>query len=129
MGSLEVRQVTPASQVGSPRRAYNFAMHPIIESRRQEVTDLCHRQQVRRLEVFGSATRDDFDAARSDLDFLVDLGTDGNRASPLDAYFDLKDALESLFGRRVDLVSVGSVRNPYVEAEIERERQLLFAKE
>jgi hypothetical protein len=103
-------------------------MHAIVESKRQEVADLCRRRHVRRLEVFGSATRDDFDEARSDIDFLVDLGTDDPRVSPLDAYFGLKDALEALFGRPVDLVSMGSVRNPYVRATIERDRRLLYSE-
>jgi len=103
-------------------------MHPIVESRRQEVAELCRRRHVRRLEVFGSATRDDFDEARSDIDFLVDLGTDDPALNTLDAYFGLKDALEALFGRAVDLVSIGSVRNPYIRATIERDRQLLYVE-
>jgi hypothetical protein len=102
-------------------------MHPIIESSRQKLADLCRQRGVRRLEVFGSAARADFDEARSDIDFLVDLGADTADISPLDAYFGLKDDLESLFGRPVDLVSIGSVRNPYVSASIERDRRLLYS--
>ena len=101
-------------------------MHPIIESRRQAVADLCRRNGVRRLEVFGSAARNDFDEACSDIDFLVELADDA-QGGTLDAYFGLKAALEVLFGRSVDLVSKGSVRNPYVMASIERDRQLVFA--
>ncbi len=86
---------------------------------------LCRRRGVTRLEVFGSAARDDFDEARSDIDFLVKL-PDDPKTSPLDAYFGLKDDLEALFGRNVDLVSVGSVRNPYIKASIERDRRLVF---
>lgn len=101
-------------------------MHPIIESKRQAVADLCRRSGVKRLEVFGSAARNDFDETRSDIDFLVELGVDP-QVSPLDAYFALKDSLEALFGRSVDLVSFGAIRNPYVAATIERDRQLVFA--
>ena len=100
-------------------------MHPIIEAKRQEVAELCRRSGVNRLEVFGSAARDDFDDARSDIDFLVDLDT-ASKISPLDAYFGLKDALEAIFGRSVDLVSEGSVANPYVLATIERDRQQIY---
>jgi len=102
-------------------------MHPIVESKRAEVAELCRKRGVRRLELFGSAARDDFDEASSDLDFLVDLGTDLS-ISPLDSFFGLKDQLEELFGRSVDLVSEGSVRNPYILATIQRDRQLLYAK-
>jgi predicted nucleotidyltransferase len=102
-------------------------MHPLIERHRDELAELCRRFGVRRLEVFGSAARGtDFDEARSDVDFLVRL-PDPELLSPLDAYFDLKDALEATLGRSVDLVSIGSVRNPYVLATIERDRQLLYA--
>lgn len=100
-------------------------MHAIIESKRSEVAELCRRSGVNRLEVFGSAARNDFDEARSDIDFLVALDT-GSPVSPLDAYFGLKDGLEAIFGRAVDLVSEGSVANPYVLATIERDRQQIY---
>ena len=101
-------------------------MHPIIKSRSQELAMLCRAHGVKRLELFGSAARDDFDEARSDLDFLVELG-DHPGEEGLSPYFDLKFALEELFARSVDLVEIGTVRNPYVRAQIERERELLYA--
>lgn len=45
----------------------------------------------------------------------------------LERYFGLKEDLEALFGRPVDLVMPRAVRNPYVRAEIQRDRQLLYA--
>jgi hypothetical protein len=99
-------------------------MHPIVESKRLEVADLCRRRHVRRLEVFGSATRDDFDEARSDIDVLVEF--DDAAPQSLTAFFDLKDALEQVFGRPVDLVMPGAIRNPYVRATINRDRQVFF---
>lgn len=101
-------------------------MHPLVESKKPEVAALCRSRGVRRLELFGSAARGDFDPSTSDLDFLVELDAD-SAASPLDAYFGLKDELESLFNRPVDLVSAGSIRNPYIKAAIDRDRQLVYA--
>jgi hypothetical protein len=43
-----------------------------IEGRRHEL--VCRRRGVRRLELFGSAVREDF-GPRSDLDFIVEFGT------------------------------------------------------
>jgi predicted nucleotidyltransferase len=100
-------------------------MHAIVESQLSEVAALCRRRGVKQLDLFGSATRDDFDVSCSDLDFLVDLG-EHPPFSPLDAFFGLKDALELLFGRPVDLVETGAVRNPYVLASIERDRQAVY---
>jgi predicted nucleotidyltransferase len=100
-------------------------MHPLVDTKRAQLVALCRNRGVKRLELFGSAARDDFDAERSDLDFLVDLGDDPC-TSPLDAYFGLKDELEALFNRPVDLVSDGSIRNPYVLASIQRDKRLLY---
>jgi predicted nucleotidyltransferase len=98
----------------------------LIESRKAELAALCRQFGVRRLDVFGSAATGDFAPARSDLDFLVEFG-EGGPARALDAYFGLKEALEELFGRPVDLVIPGAVRNPYVRAEMERSRRLVYA--
>jgi predicted nucleotidyltransferase len=76
-----------------------------ITSHREELQALCRRFHVRRLDVFGSAARgNDFDPARSDLDFLVEFDPRAAEALSLTAYFDFKSALEALFGRGVDLV-------------------------
>lgn len=101
-------------------------MNPVVESKRAQVAELCRQRRVKRLELFGSAARDDFDEAHSDIDFLVELDNDP-QVSPLDAHFGLKDALEAMFGRPVDLVSMGSVVNPYVMAAIERDRHVIYA--
>ena len=101
-------------------------MHPIISSRVDQVATACRPFGVRRLEVFGSAARDDFDEARSDLDFLVEFDANDS-PGVLKAYFGLKEALESLFQRPVDLVSNGAVNNPFVAASMDRDRQLVYA--
>ena len=101
-------------------------MRPLIETRLSEVEAACRRRAVRRLELFGSAARDDFNEATSDLDFLVEFDA-ATELPALDRYFGLKEDLEALFGRPVDLVMPRAVRNPYVRAEMERDRQLLYA--
>ena len=99
-----------------------------IAQHREELRDLCRRFHVRRLAVFGSAARQaDFDPARSDLDFLVEFDSAAPEALSLKTYLGLKDALETLFGRKVDLVEPGAIRNPYLKADIERSREPVFA--
>jgi len=74
-----------------------------IDQKRGALAALCRRFGVARLEVFGSAARGTgFDPERSDADFLVTF----KRAARNDlaAFADLKDALEKLLGRPVDLV-------------------------
>ena len=100
-------------------------MIPAIETKRDALTDLCLQYQVRSLEVFGSAATgkllDD-----SDLDFLVDFRP-VDSMSLADQYFGLLQALEELFGRRVDLLTRRSLRNPYFIDSVEKTRQLLYA--
>ncbi len=97
-----------------------------IEQRRSEIGALCRRFGVRRLELFGSATRPDFDPTASDVDLLVELEPPPGMGYA-DAYFGLKEELERLFARPVDLVSLASLRNPYFIREIEASRRLLYA--
>ena len=100
-------------------------MHPIVEAKRSEVAELCRRRGVTRLELFGSAARTDFNAEVSDLDFLVAFDPNLQQAT-LGSWFGLKEDLELLFARQVDLVSFGSVVNPYVRASIQKDRQLVY---
>ena len=98
-------------------------MQALIAEKQAEIAAVCRRYRVRRLEVFGSAARDDFDPARSDVDLLVEF----EEAPGLREYFGLKEELEAVLGRSVDLVMPGAIRNPYLRAGIEQDRELLFA--
>jgi len=99
---------------------------PSIEEHRAELMGLCQRHHVLRLSLFGSATRDDFDPQRSDLDFLVDFAS-LPRGQYADAYFGLLEDLESLFGRPVDLVVASAIKNPYFRQSIDQTKALLYA--
>ncbi|MEZ4499767.1 MAG: nucleotidyltransferase domain-containing protein [Thermomicrobiales bacterium] len=89
-------------------------IHPSIEAHRHEITQLCEEYGVARLEVFGSAVSGEFDPDRSDVDFLVEFG-DRFRYGDL----DFKEALKSLLGREVQLVSRKYLRNPYFIRAVE----------
>jgi predicted nucleotidyltransferase len=102
------------------------AVHPLVESHRKEIEALCRKRRVRALDLFGSAAREGFDAARSDLDFLVEFLPlkDHEHA---DAYFGLLEDLRDLFGRPVDLVMTRAIRNPYFLEGVNRSRVKLYA--
>ncbi len=102
-------------------------MIPSLASRRDAIGALCRRFHVRRLDVFGSAAREeDFDPARSDIDFIVEYEPDHHPPAFAD-FLALRDALTALMERDVDLVMEGAVRNPYVRASIEASRQSVHA--
>ena len=101
-------------------------MHPAIAQHRSGISAICQRYRIRRLEVFGSAARgDDFNPASSDADFLVEFAPDTQPG--LETFFGAKADLEKLLGRGVDLVEPGAVRNPYVLASINRNREAVYA--
>jgi predicted nucleotidyltransferase len=102
-------------------------MSSLIEQRKTELVALCRRAGARRLDVFGSAARGDFDPATSDLDFLVAFD-DLPPAQYSDAYFALKASLESLFGRSVDLLTDASLENPYLRERVFAERKPVYAR-
>lgn len=101
-------------------------MHAAIESKRPEIEALCRELGVRRLDIFGSATGDAFDVSSSDVDVLVEFDT-----SPgfdyFGAYFGLKEGLEAILGRPVDVVTASSVRNPYFQDRVEQTKETLYA--
>jgi len=104
-------------------------VHPEILRHQDAIAALCRRFGVRRLEVFGSAARgEDFDPARSDVDLLVEFTPEAR--FDFAGFADLKDALEALFGREVDLIdrpAIESSRNPLRRASILGDARLLFA--
>ncbi len=73
------------------------------------------RYGARQLALFGSAARDEM-RADSDVDVLVEF--DG--AASYDAYFSLKDYLEQLLGRPVDLVTSKGLK-PRARRQVERD--------
>lgn len=100
----------------------------IVERNRPAIAELCRRFNVRRLDLFGSAATGRFDPARSDLDFLVEF-----EPMPLrpysHSYAGLREGLERLFARSIDLLTESSLENPYLRRQIESEKLSLFQRD
>jgi uncharacterized protein len=101
-------------------------MIDIIKQHRPEVAALCSRFGVHSLDVFGSAADGAFDPAHSDIDFLVEFSQE-YVGSLFHRYFGLQEALEQLFGRKIDLVTASALRNPYFIAAVNKSRQSVYA--
>ena len=97
-----------------------------VREQQAAVAAACRRYAVARLELFGSAATGTFDPTRSGLDFLVALGPHPT-LSRFEHYFGLREALQALFGRPVDLVMVDALRDPYFIDSVTATRQLLYA--
>lgn len=80
-----------------------------------------------RPDLFDSAAGGGFDSERSDLDFVVSFEP-RTPARLFDRYFGLKEDLERLFGRDVDLVMEGVAwKNPHFARNVEQSRVPLYA--
>lgn len=100
-------------------------MASILDPHLAEIAEICKRYGVRRLELFGSATTDAFDPRRSDFDFLLEFNA--NPSNLFNRYFGLKESLESLYDREVDLVMVGAMKNPFFIDSANKTRRLVYA--
>lgn len=101
-------------------------MPDFIRQQHAPIAALCRRHHARRLELFGSATRADFDPQRSDLDFLVELPDNLPPGGYAEAFFALKQGLEALFARPVDLLSDAQIINPHLRRRVNGERVLVY---
>jgi predicted nucleotidyltransferase len=101
-------------------------MQDFITTSREQIETLCRAFKVKRLAVFGSAVRDDFDNSTSDVDLLVEFEPTGI-SNRFESYFRLHEALEGIFHRKVDLIEAGSIKNPYIQRAVERDQRTLYA--
>ena len=101
-------------------------MSAIVEEKKAAVGELCRRFGILRLELFGSACTPEFDPAGSDLDFLVEFPHGYDFGPWLSRLSELQSALTELFGRHVDLVMPGALRDPWFRREAEKTRTLVY---
>jgi predicted nucleotidyltransferase len=99
-------------------------MNPRFSSPDQ-LAALCREHRVDRLYLFGSAATDRFDEASSDFDFLVAFA-DQPPVAYAENYLAFADALETMSGRPIHLVTEKSMRNPYFKTSVLATRQLLY---
>lgn len=78
----------------------------------------CRQFDVKRLDAFGSTVRGS-STSSSDVDLLVEF-KDPDR-EPAKRFFGLLHRLEDSLGCPVDLLTAGSLRNPYFSARALRE--------
>ena len=101
-------------------------MIQLIEERKEELVRLCREFGVSKLELFGSAATPEFDAQRSDLDFLVEYPPDYDFGPWLARHQDLEAELAALFDRDVDLIMISALRKEGFRREAEKTRTVLY---
>ncbi len=91
---------------------------------RDRIAEFCRKWQIREFSLFGSVLRDDF-RPDSDVDVLVEFAPD--HPWSLFEILDLEEELRGIFGRDVDVVMKGGLRNPFRRKEILSTRRVVYA--
>ena len=94
----------------------NVAELPIVIDH-EKIAVFCRARGIRKLSLFGSVLRDDFDPQRSDVDVLAELLP---TARPGWEFFGWHEDLAPIIGRKVDLHTPNSL-SKYFRAEVLRE--------
>jgi predicted nucleotidyltransferase len=100
---------------------------PIIQQYQHQIRRICEQFGVQTLEVFGSATGARFDPDLSDLDFIVRFVHERPEGYA-DRFLGLAEALEQLFGKRVDLLTERCIRNPYFRKTVDASRTTIYER-
>jgi predicted nucleotidyltransferase len=104
----------------------NPPLNQRISASPEQIEAFCHRWKVTELALFGSVLRDDF-RPDSDIDMLLTFAPDA-RWSLFD-WVDMKDELETLFERKVDIADKEGLKNPYRRHEILHAQQVIYGRE
>jgi hypothetical protein len=97
---------------------------PKVEVSEEAIASFCARWKITEFALFGSILRDDF-RPDSDVDVLVSFAPDEKWS--LWDIIAMKEELEKLFGREVDLVQKDCLRNPFRRYEILSTKQVIYA--
>jgi predicted nucleotidyltransferase len=95
-----------------------------IEIPESQLAELCRKWKVKEFSLFGSILSEDFSPS-SDVDVLVSF----DPAAPWSLWdlMDMKEELEALFGRSVDLVEKEALRNPWRKRRILSTYEVVYA--
>ena len=100
-------------------------MQKLISDNLDSIIALCKSLRVKELYVFGSASMGKMNKD-SDIDFLISFqNIPGDQYA--DNYFSMHYGLENYLGKKIDLLTVNSLSNPYFMDEVEKTKKLLYA--
>lgn len=102
--------------------ATSRATHLPIRIDHHAVATFCRAHGIRKLSLFGSVLREDFDPGRSDVDVLAEFGPD---VHPGLKFFGYGDELAAILGRRVDF-NTPAWLSKYFRDEVLREAVTVY---
>ncbi len=101
-------------------------MTELIQNKLDDIISLCKKHRVNAISVFGSAAKGTLNE-ENDIDLLVEFSQDIDVLDYADNYFSLLEQLQDIFNRKVDLVSIKSLKNPVLKEQIYQSKIDLYA--
>jgi len=107
-------------------------MVKVVENNLPQIKKLCKKHKLKCLYLFGSATDPTYFNDDSDVDFLYEYdfenypNWDKGDFDIVTNFFELKNTLEKLLQREVDLIP-NKLKNPYLKKSVENSKQLIYA--
>jgi uncharacterized protein len=95
-----------------------------IKIDREKIAEFCQTRGIRKLSLFGSVLREDFDPERSDVDVLAEFEPGALKGIGF-RYFSYGEQLAAILGRKVDFCSR---LNQYIEASVRREAVPIYER-
>jgi len=99
----------------------------IIDKHIDSLISLCKQHKVKELYLFGSILTTRFNKD-SDIDMLVQFDH-VDILEYADNYFDFKEKLEKLLGRKIDLLENQAIRNPIFRKILDRDKKIIYDRE
>ena len=112
--------VTILTKTGKPINLQGYSKQFGVDS--EAINNICKSFLIKRLYLVGSTARQE-NNKDSDIDLLVAFERYDN---PLKQYLNAKDAFESAFNKKVDLIEEGALHNPYLRKSMEEDKVLLY---
>ncbi len=103
-------------------------IHPFVDEKRRRLIDACYHYGIKSLYAFGSVVRQDF-SPTSDVDLLVEYKDE--ETDPIKRYetfLDLKNQMEGILGRKVDILQEKDLTNPFLKHFILQEKEKIYAE-
>lgn len=91
-----------------------------------QIRKICASNNVKTLFAFGSIITEEF-PPDSDIDLVVEID-ENDPVSYSDDYFNVKFGLEKILDRRIDLLELKAIKNPYLKKQIEKSKVLVYGR-
>ena len=96
----------------------------IIDNNIDTLKKLCALYNVEKMYLFGSSLNSNINE-KSDVDLLVKF-KQIELSNYFENYINFKEKLESLFGRKVDLLEEQTLKNPILIKSIDNSKELIY---